>query len=197
MLLFTSMEKSIAALDFRSYYRDVLCQDMMKKFSYKNIMHVPRLEKIVINLGLGRRGQDKNLVASAIEGLAEITGQHPCKTLAKQSIAGFKLREGMVVGLKVTLRGDKMYDFFKRFVFIAMPRIRDFRGVSTKSFDGHGNYSIGIKEWGIFPERRHSNNDADNFGLDVSFVTTAKTDEDCYRLLEGFSVPFQTTKGGF
>lgn len=174
---------------FRQHYEEVVRPSLMKNNGYANIHAVPRLEKIVVNMGLGRKLQEKGVFEAAIEGLADITGQKPCVTKASNSIAGFKIREGMNLGLKVTLRGDRMYEFFQRLIVIAMPRIRDFRGVSSKSFDGRGNFAMGIKEYHVFPEIKYDKI-SDILGMDVIVGTTAKTNAEGLLLLKEFGVPF-------
>ncbi|BDB95994.1 50S ribosomal protein L5 [Candidatus Hydrogenosomobacter endosymbioticus] len=173
----------------RQIYEESITPELIKEFGYFNIHQVPKLEKIVINMGLGRK--DKKVAEAAMEELAAISGQRPVRTVARKSIAGFKLREGMDVGVKVTLRKARMYEFLDRFVTIAMPRIRDFRGLSLKSFDGSGNLSVGIKEHYIFPEVNYDRVDH-ILGMDISIVTTAKTDDEGRSLLQKFGVPFRS-----
>lgn len=163
---------------------------MMDKFGYKNVMQVPRLEKVVINMGVGEAIQNSKAIDAAVNDLMIITGQRPVVTRAKKSIAAFKLRQGMTIGCKVTLRGDRMYEFVDRLVNIALPRVRDFRGVSPKSFDGRGNYSLGIREQLIFPEIDYDKIDKVR-GMDIIFVTTAKTDEEARELLRLMGMPFK------
>jgi large subunit ribosomal protein L5 len=162
---------------------------LMDKFKYKSIMQVPRLEKIVINMGVGDAKENPKFLESAVNELATITGQRPVVTKAKKSVAAFKVRQGMNIGTKVTLRGDKMYEFLDRLVSIALPRVRDFRGVSDKSFDGRGNYALGIKEQLIFPEINYDKVDKVR-GMDVIIVTTANTDEEARELLRLLGMPF-------
>ena len=162
----------------------------MERFKYKNIMEVPKLNKIVINIGLGSAKDNPKVLESALRDLEIISGQKPVITTAKKSIANFKLREGMKIGTKVTLRGEKMYDFLDRLVNIALPRVRDFRGVSASSFDGRGNYALGIKEQLIFPEIVYDMIDQIR-GMDIIIVTTAKTDEESKALLELLGMPFK------
>jgi large subunit ribosomal protein L5 len=162
---------------------------LMSHFGYTNVMQVPRLEKIIINMGVGEASQDKKKITSALEEMALISGQKPIVTRARKSIATFKLRDGMIVGCKVTLRGNKMFEFLDRLVNIALPRVRDFRGVSPKSFDGRGNYALGIKEQLVFPEINYDKVDKIR-GMDVIICTTAKTDEEGLELLKGFNMPF-------
>jgi large subunit ribosomal protein L5 len=171
------------------YYKSVVQPNLMKEFSYNNSMMIPRLEKIVINMGVGEAAQDKKKLDLAVEELKAITGQKPVVTRARKSIAAFKLREGVGVGVKVTLRNKKMYEFLDRFVNIAMPRIRDFRGLSSKSFDGNGNFSMGIREHIIFPEINYDKVDKIH-GLDVIIVTSATTDAEALALLKAFNLPF-------
>lgn len=164
---------------------------LMKKFEYKSIMQVPKLDKIVINIGLGDLKENPKALENAMKDLTQITGQRPIVTKAKKSIAAFKIREGVNIGCKVTLRRDKMYDFAYKFFNVALPRVRDFRGVSNKSFDGRGNYSIGIKEQLIFPEIEYDKIDKLR-GMDISFVTTAKTDDEARELLKLLGMPFKS-----
>lgn len=171
-------------------YKDEIVSALMEKFQYKNIMEVPKLNKIVINIGLGSAKDNPKALESALKELEIITGQRPVVTTAKKSIANFKLREGMKIGTKVTLRGEKMYDFLDRLVNIALPRVRDFRGVSPSSFDGRGNYALGIKEQLIFPEIVYDMIDQIR-GMDIIIVTTAKTDEESKALLELLGMPFR------
>lgn len=162
---------------------------MMKKFGYKNIMQVPKLEKIVINMGVGEAKENKKALDTAIADLEIISGQKPVVTRARKSVANFKLREGMPIGCKVTLRGERMYEFADRLINLALPRVRDFRGVSQNSFDGRGNYALGIKEQLIFPEIEYDKIDKVR-GMDIAFVTTAKTDEESRELLTLMGAPF-------
>ena len=180
-------EKVVARLS-ETYRKDVV-PALIKRFSYKNAMQVPRLEKIAINIGVGEATQDAKLVEAAARDLEAIVGQKVVITRAKKSISNFKLREKMPIGCRVTLRRTHMYEFLDRFISISVPRIRDFRGLSDKSFDGRGNYTIGIKEHTVFPEI-----DVDKivrvFGMDITFVTTARTDQESYELLKAFGMPF-------
>jgi large subunit ribosomal protein L5 len=171
-------------------YRKEVIPLMMKQFSYKNHMEVPRLEKIVVNVGMGKATQDVKLLDAASKEIAAITGQRPVITRAKKSIAGFKLRQGMSIGCTVTLRGDRMYEFLDRLTNMALPRIRDFKGVSPKSFDGCGNYTIGIKEQLIFPEIEYDKV-VSVHGMDIIIVTTARTDEEGKALLSYLGMPFR------
>ena len=161
----------------------------MKKFGYKNVMQVPKLEKIVVNMGVGEAKENAKLLEAAMSDMQTITGQKPIITKAKNSIANFKIREGMSIGCKVTLRGEKMYEFADRLINLALPRVRDFRGVNPNAFDGRGNYSLGIKEQLIFPEIEYDKVDKVR-GMDVVFVTTANTDEEARYLLTLFNMPF-------
>jgi len=163
---------------------------LMERFSYKNIMQVPRLEKVVINMGIGEGKDNPKLLESAVKELALITGQKPVVTKAKKSVASFKLREGMSIGCKVTLRGERMYDFVNKLINIALPRVRDFRGVSPRSFDGRGNYSLGLKEQIIFPEIDYDKVEK-VLGMDITIVTTARTDEEAKELLQQLGMPFR------
>ena len=173
----------------KTLYTDEIVDAMIKKFGYKNIMEVPKLDKIVINIGVGEAKENAKVLESAVRDLEIITGQKPVVTKAKKSIANFKIREGMPIGCKVTLRGERMYDFLDRLVNLALPRVRDFRGVNPNSFDGRGNYSLGIKEQLIFPEIEYDKVDKVR-GMDVICVTTAKTDEEARELLRLFNMPF-------
>lgn len=170
-------------------YNNEIKKALMEKFQYSSIMQVPHLEKIVINIGVGDALQDNKALDAAVRELAQITGQHPVTTKAKKSIASFKLREGQAIGCKVTLRGLRMYEFMDRLVSIALPRVRDFRGVSKNSFDGHGNYTLGIKEQLIFPEIDYDKVSKIR-GMDIVIVTTARKDDEAYALLEALGMPF-------
>lgn len=165
-------------------------ESMMEKFGYKNPMEVPRLAKITVNMGLGEATQNSKVVDAAVADLEAITGQKPIVTKAKKSIATFKLREGMPIGAKVTMRGNRMYEFADRLINASLPRVRDFRGVSAKGFDGRGNYTMGLKEQLIFPEIDYDKIDKIR-GMNITFVTTAKTDEEAYGLLEFMGMPFK------
>lgn len=173
----------------KDMYKDEIVDAMIKKFGYKNVMEVPKLDKIVINMGVGEAKENAKVLESAVKDLEIISGQKAVITKAKKSIANFKIREGMSIGCKVTLRGEKMYDFLDRLVNLALPRVRDFRGVNPNSFDGRGNYSLGIKEQLIFPEIEYDKVDKVR-GMDVICVTTAKTDEEARELLRLFNMPF-------
>ena len=174
----------------RDTYESEIKAAMTEKFGYKNVMQVPRLEKIVINMGVGEAKENSKVMESAVKDLTTIAGQKPVITKAKKSVANFKLREGMPIGCKVTLRGERMYEFTDRLVNLALPRVRDFRGVSAESFDGRGNYALGIKEQIIFPEIEYDKVDKVR-GMDIIFVTTAKTDEEARELLRLFGMPFK------
>lgn len=173
----------------KAIYNDEIVDAMVKKFGYKNVMEVPKINKIVINMGVGEAKDNAKVLESAVKDLETITGQKVVLTKAKNSVANFKIREGMAIGCKVTLRGEKMYDFLDRLVNLALPRVRDFRGINPNSFDGRGNYSLGIKEQLIFPEIEYDKVDKVR-GMDVIFVTTAKTDEEARELLRLFNMPF-------
>ena len=173
----------------REHYNSVIRPELQSKFGYQNVMQIPKLEKIVVNMGVGEAAREGKKIEAALENLTAIAGQKPIVTRARKSIATFKLREGMPVGCKVTLRRDRMYEFLDRLVTIALPRVRDFRGLSSTSFDGSGNFSIGIREQIIFPEIDYDKTDQIR-GMDIILVTTAKTDEEAKALLEGFNMPF-------
>ena len=170
-------------------YQNEIVDAMMKKFGYKNIMEVPKLDKVVVNMGVGEAKENAKILDAAMKDMETITGQKAVPTRAKNSIANFKLREGMAIGCKVTLRGEKMYEFVDRLINLALPRVRDFRGVNPNAFDGRGNYALGIKEQLIFPEIEYDKVDKVR-GMDVIFVTTAKTDEEARELLTQFNMPF-------
>jgi large subunit ribosomal protein L5 len=171
-------------------YRDEVVPKLMADLEYGNVNQVPRFDKIVVNMGVGGASQDTKLLDSAVEDLRIITGQQPMITRAKKSIAGFKIRKGMPIGAKVTLRGDRMWEFMDRLLATALPRIRDFRGINPDSFDGRGNYSMGVDEQLIFPEIDYDKVDRTR-GMDITFVTTARTDPECRALLGSFSFPFR------
>ena len=173
----------------KELYTNEIMDAMTKKFGYKNVMQVPKLDKIVINMGVGEAKENKKVLESAVADLEKIAGQKAVVTRAKKSVANFKLREGMPVGVKVTLRGDRMYEFVDRLLNVALPRVRDFRGVSPKSFDGRGNYSLGLKEQLIFPEIEYDKIDKLR-GMEIVFATTAKTDEEGRALLKLLGMPF-------
>jgi len=170
-------------------YKNEIIDAMMKKFGYKNIMQVPKLNKVVINIGVGEAKENAKVLDAAVKDLETISGQKAVVTRAKKSVANFKIREGMPIGCKVTLRGEKMYEFVDRLVNLALPRVRDFRGVNPNSFDGRGNYALGIKEQLIFPEIEYDKIDKVR-GMDIIFVTTAKSDEEARYLLTLFNMPF-------
>ena len=176
--------------NFKELYNKEIVPKLMKEYNYTTVMAVPKLEKIVVNIGVGDGSKDEKFITAAVKDLEKITGQKPVVTKARKSIAGFKVREGQPIGVKVTLRGENMYYFFEKLVRIGLPRVRDFRGVSPHSFDGKGNYTIGIKEQLIFPEI-----DYDEVvkvrGMDIIFVTTAKSNEEAKSLLAGFGMPFR------
>jgi large subunit ribosomal protein L5 len=174
----------------KELYQKQIVPGLQKEYSYSNVMAVPKLEKIVINMGVGEAIQNAKLLDAAVEELAAITGQHPVITRAKKSIASFKLRRDMPIGCSVTLRGERMYEFFDRLVNIALPRVRDFRGLSTKSFDGRGNYTIGLRDQLIFPEIDYSKVSKIK-GMNVCLVTTAKTDDEARTLLRMLGLPFR------
>ena len=174
----------------KEQYENEIKDAMIKKFGYKNVMEVPKLEKVTINMGLGEAKDNAKVMESAVAELGQITGQKPVVTKAKKSIANFKVRQGMPVGAKVTLRGENMWTFVDKFFNIALPRVRDFKGVSKNSFDGRGNYSMGIKEQLIFPEINYDKVDAIK-GMNIVFTTTAKTDEEAAALLELLGMPFE------
>ena len=176
--------------NFKELYNKEIVPKLMKEYNYTTVMAVPKLEKIVVNMGVGDGSKDEKFITAAVKDLEKITGQKPVVTKARKSIAGFKVREGQPIGVKVTLRGENMYYFFEKLVKVGLPRVRDFRGVSPHSFDGKGNYTIGIKEQLIFPEI-----DYDEVvkvrGMDIIFVTTAKSNEEAKSLLAGFGMPFR------
>lgn len=176
--------------DFQKLYRDKIVAELMKQFEYKSIMQVPAIKKITLNMGLGEAVADKKIVQHAKDNLAAITGQRPVTTLARKSEAGFKIREGWPIGAKVTLRGERMYEFLQRLICIAIPRIRDFRGLSSKAFDGRGNYNMGLQEQIVFPEIDFDKIDAIR-GLNISITTSAQTNEEAHALLTAFNFPFK------
>ena len=173
----------------KDLYKNEIMDAMTKKFGYKNVMEVPKLEKIVVNMGVGEAKENAKLLDAAIADMELVTGQKAIATKAKKSVANFKIREGMPIGCKVTLRGEKMYEFADRLINLALPRVRDFHGVPTKSFDGRGNYTLGVKEQLIFPEINFDDVDKTR-GLDIVIVTTANTDEESRALLTGLGMPF-------
>ena len=174
----------------KTKYNDEVKQLMQDKFQYKNVMEIPKFEKIVVNMGVGEAATDSKAIDGAVRDLRVITGQQPMVTRARKSIASFRLRAGMPIGAKVTLRGDRMWEFFDRLTSVAIPRIRDFRGISAKSFDGRGNFSMGVTEQLIFPEVDFDSVDHTR-GMDITIVTTAKTDEEAKALLDAFGFPFR------
>ena len=173
----------------KEQYNSEIREALTKKFGYTNPMQIPKLDKIVVNMAVGEAKENEKLLETAAKDLEIITGQHPVYTKAKKSIANFKIREGMPIGCKVTLRGDRMYEFLDRLVNLALPRVRDFRGVNPNSFDGRGNFALGIKEQLIFPEIENDKVDKDR-GMDIIFTTTAKTDEEARELLRLFGMPY-------
>ncbi|PKV66730.1 50S ribosomal protein L5 [Pontibacter ramchanderi] len=183
----------MATARFKEKYQKEVVPALKEKFQYKNVMQVPKITKISINKGIGAAVADKKLVDIGVEELTTISGQKAVATIAKKSVSNFKLREGMPIGARVTLRGERMYEFMDRLLTIALPRVRDFRGVSDKGFDGRGNYTLGIKEQIIFPEISIDKIKAIS-GMDITFVTTAQTDEESYELLKAFGMPFTNIK---
>ncbi len=177
-------------VNLRNAYKEKAVAEMIKRHGYPNVMAVPKLEKIVLNMGVGEAKDDSRVVEKAAKDLAQISLQRPVVTRSKKSVSNFKIREGMPIGVKVTLRGDKMWIFLEKLVNIALPRVRDFRGVPTKSFDGRGNYSLGIKEMLVFPELSYDQVDSAR-GMDITIVTTAKSDEEAKSLLELLGMPFK------
>jgi large subunit ribosomal protein L5 len=174
----------------QQHYREKVAPELVKKFGYKTPMQAPRITKITLNMGVGEAVADKKVMDNAVADLTRIAGQKPVVTKSKKAIAGFKIREGQPIGAMVTLRGVRMYEFLDRFVTVALPRVRDFRGISGRSFDGRGNYNVGVKEQIIFPEIEYDKVDALR-GLNISITTTAKTDEEAKALLSGFRFPFK------
>ena len=172
------------------YYKDTVVAELQKQFGYKSIMQVPKIDKITLNMGVGEALNDKKLLENAAADMATITGQKPLITKARKSVAGFKIREGYPIGCKVTLRGERMWEFLERLISIALPRVRDFRGVSAKSFDGRGNYSMGVREQIIFPEIDYDKVDRIR-GMDITITTSAGTDEEGQALLAAFNFPFR------
>ena len=177
------------AARLKEFYTNEVAPAMMKKFEYKSVMQIPKLDKIVINVGCGEARENPKVIDAIVADIKQITGQTPIRCKAKKSVANFKLREGMTIGVKVTLRGDRMYEFLDRFFNLALPRVRDFRGINPNSFDGRGNYSMGIKEQLIFPEIDYDKIDKVR-GMDICFVTTANTDEEARELLTLMGAPF-------
>lgn len=185
----TAVKESREVPRLQRRYQEVLRAALQKEFGYRNVMQVPRLEKIVINMGVGEAASDQKKLDSALAELTLIAGQKPVKTLAKKAIAAFKIRKGLAIGCKVTLRKGRMWEFLDRLVNIALPRVRDFRGIGEKGFDGRGNFALGLKEQIVFPEINYDKVDAIR-GMDIVFVTTAKTDREAKALLRGFDLPF-------
>ena len=176
--------------NFKDLYNEKITKELMKEFNYKSVMEVPKLDKIVINMGVGEGAKDEKFIDAALKDLETITGQKPVVTKARKSIAGFKLREGQTIGVKVTLRGENMYNFMEKLIKISLPRVRDFRGISKHAFDGHGNYTLGIKEQLIFPEINYDDI-VKVRGMDIVFVTTAKSNEEASKVLSDFGMPFK------
>jgi large subunit ribosomal protein L5 len=174
----------------QQFYKDQVVPDLVKKFGYQSVMEVPRLTKITLNMGVSEAVSDKKVMDHAVGDLTKIAGQKPVVTKSKKAIAGFKIRDGVPIGCMVTLRGVRMFEFLDRFVTISLPRVRDFRGISGRAFDGRGNYNVGVKEQIIFPEIEYDKIDALR-GLNISFTTTAKTDDECKALLSAFKFPFK------
>jgi large subunit ribosomal protein L5 len=174
----------------QQHYKEQVVPQLMEKFGYSTVMQVPRIEKITLNMGVGEAVGDKKIMEFAVGDMEKIAGQKAIVTKAKKSVAGFKIRDGWPIGCKVTLRRDRMYEFLDRLINIAIPRVRDFRGLNTKSFDGRGNYSMGVKEQIIFPEVEYDKVDALR-GMDITITTSAKNDEECRALLDGFNFPFK------
>ena len=174
----------------REFYKDTVVPELMKKFNYKSVMEVPRIEKITLNMGVGEAVADKKVMEHAVADMEKIAGQKPVVTVARKSIAGFKIRDNYPIGCKVTLRRDRMFEFLDRLISISLPRVRDFRGLSAKSFDGRGNYNMGVREQIIFPEIEYDKIDALR-GLNITITTTAKTDEEAHALLSLFKFPFK------
>ena len=186
----TQQQQAAVVSRLQAFYQDKVVPDMMAKFGYKSVMEVPRLTKITLNMGVSEAVADKKVMDHAVGDLTKIAGQKPVVTKSRKAIAGFKIRDGVPIGCMVTLRGARMFEFLDRFVTVALPRVRDFRGISGRSFDGRGNYNIGVKEQIIFPEIEYDKIDAIR-GMNISFTTTAKTDEECKALLAAFRFPFK------
>jgi len=180
----------VAQARLQAIYREKIVPELMAKFGYKSIMQVPRLQKITLNMGVSEAVSDKKVMDAAVGDLTKIAGQKPVVTKSKKPIAGFKIREGQAIGTMVTLRGVRMYEFLDRFVTVALPRVRDFRGISGRSFDGRGNYNVGVKEQVIFPEIEYEKIDAIR-GMNISITTSAKSDDECKALLTAFKFPFK------
>jgi large subunit ribosomal protein L5 len=181
---------AVTSARLQTIYREKIVPELMKKFGYTSVMQVPRLEKITLNMGVSEAVSDKKVMDNAVGDLTKIAGQKPVVTKSKKAIAGFKIRDGVPIGTMVTLRGIRMYEFLDRFVTVALPRVRDFRGISGRSFDGRGNYNIGVKEQIIFPEIEYEKIDAIR-GMNISITTSAKTDDECKALLAAFKFPFK------
>ncbi len=192
-ILSNKMSNSSYTIRLKDHYKDHVVAALKEKFTYKSVMQIPRLEKICINQGIGIAVADKKLVDSAVVEMTTITGQKAVPTLSKKAISNFKLREKMPIGVRVTLRSERMYEFLDRFIAVSLPRVRDFKGISPKGFDGRGNYTMGITEQIIFPEIAIDKISRLS-GMDITFVTTAKTDEEAYALLKELGLPFRTTK---
>jgi large subunit ribosomal protein L5 len=186
----TQLQKPAVEARLQAFYQAKVVPDMMAKFGYKSVMEVPRLVKITLNMGVSEAVADKKVMDHAVGDLTKIAGQKPVVTKSRKAIAGFKIRENVPIGCMVTLRGARMFEFLDRFVTVALPRVRDFRGISGRSFDGRGNYNIGVKEQIIFPEIEYDKIDAIR-GMNISFTTTAKTDDECKALLAAFRFPFK------
>ncbi len=184
------MSEALTVARLQRQYNDVIKADLQKQFEYGNVMEIPQLEKVVLNMGVGEAVADSKKIKSVVEYLGLISGQRPVVTLARKSIATFKLREGMPIGAKVTLRRRQMFEFIDRLVTVALPRVRDFRGLNGKSFDGNGNYAMGLKEHIVFPEINYDKID-EIWGMDIVVCTSAKTDDEARALLKGFNFPFQ------
>jgi large subunit ribosomal protein L5 len=186
----TQLQQPALVARLQAFYQEKVVPDLMAKFGYQSVMEVPRLTKITLNMGVSEAVADKKVMDHAVGDLTKIAGQKPVVTKSKKAIAGFKIRDGVPIGCMVTLRGARMFEFLDRFVTVALPRVRDFRGISGRSFDGRGNYNIGVKEQIIFPEIEYDKIDAIR-GMNISFTTTAKTDEECKALLAAFRFPFK------
>ncbi len=186
----TAAAGPVPAARLQTHYREKIVPDLMTKFGFTSVMQVPRLQKITLNMGVSEAVSDKKVMDNAVSDLTKIAGQKPVVTMSKKPIAGFKIREGQAIGTMVTLRGVRMYEFLDRFVTVALPRVRDFRGISGRSFDGRGNYNIGVKEQVIFPEIEYEKIDVIR-GMNISITTSAKNDDECKALLAAFKFPFK------
>ena len=186
----TAAAGPVPAARLQTHYREKIVPDLMAKFGFTSVMQVPRLQKITLNMGVSEAVSDKKVMDNAVSDLTKIAGQKPVVTMSKKPIAGFKIREGQAIGTMVTLRGVRMYEFLDRFVTVALPRVRDFRGISGRSFDGRGNYNIGVKEQVIFPEIEYEKIDVIR-GMNISITTSAKNDDECRALLAAFKFPFK------